>query len=186
MKHETTDPALRTGTDPGKAPGAPGAPGTAAGIGGDRRVAGPAATPAPPASGETGESGTAETPPAPAAETAHASQHGSQHGSQHAPGRTRETSTAEHGRLLEGSAADGFHERWREVQSRFVDDPRGAVRQADELAAEIVNAVGQALAARKRTLDERLNEGGEASPDTERLRLALRDYRDFVDRTLTL
>ncbi|MEW2354720.1 hypothetical protein [Spirillospora sp. NPDC029432] len=157
MKHETTDPDVRAGERERDES--------------DVRVAGPPASP-------TGEGGVAEAFPAPVAGT-------------ETRGETRteagiETRSEGHGRLLDASVADGFHERWREVQSGFVDDPRGAVRRADELAAEIVNAAGQALAARKRTLDDRLNEGGEASPDTERLRLALRDYRDFVDRTLTL
>ncbi|MFI0352196.1 hypothetical protein [Actinomadura sp. 9N407] len=142
----------------------------------DLRVAGPPASP-------TGEGGIAEAFPAPVAEPQdrtddHTEGHAQGHTTGHAENRER---------LLDGPVADGFNERWREVQSGFVDDPREAVRRADELASEVVNAVGQALAARKRTLADRLDTGGDgASPDTERLRLALRDYRDFVDRTLTI
>ncbi|XVQ15092.1 hypothetical protein ACQP1W_21940 [Spirillospora sp. CA-255316] len=101
-------------------------------------------------------------------------------------------------RLLDTVTADGFRLRLRGIQSDFVDDPGAAVRGADELAAEIVNAVGQALADRKRALEESARARGEGAPDgapdtaagtvsdTERLRLALHDYRDFVHRLLDL
>ncbi|MGK5552220.1 hypothetical protein ACSNOI_11445 [Actinomadura kijaniata] len=87
-------------------------------------------------------------------------------------------------RLLDRAEAERFHERWREVQSAFVDDPHEAVRRADELAAEVVNALGQALTAHKRTLDERWRTEKDERPDTEQLRLALRGYRSFLERML--
>lgn len=80
--------------------------------------------------------------------------------------------------LIEGAEADRLRTLWSEVQAGFIDDPEGTVRQADELAAEIVNALGRALAERKRSLDEHGRDG------TEELRLTMRGYREFVDRML--
>jgi hypothetical protein len=87
-------------------------------------------------------------------------------------------------RLIDIADADRFRERWSEVQSGFIDDPAEAVRRADDLAAEIVNALGQALAERKRSLDARQDDKDDQRNDTEQLRLTLRAYREFVDRML--
>ncbi|MFB4296616.1 hypothetical protein [Actinomadura sp. NTSP31] len=83
-------------------------------------------------------------------------------------------------RLLDPADAERFRERWRDVQSAFVDDPADSVRKADTLAAEVVDALSGAVAAHRRTLSEDLGKHDE--PDTERLRLALRGYRDLLDR----
>jgi len=80
--------------------------------------------------------------------------------------------------FIETAEADRLRKQWSEVQAGFIDDPEGTVREADELAAEIVNALGRALAERKRSLDEHGRDG------TEELRLTLRGYREFVDRML--
>ncbi|MEU6040120.1 hypothetical protein ABZ801_32415 [Actinomadura sp. NPDC047616] len=84
-------------------------------------------------------------------------------------------------RLMAPAEAQRFRERWRDVQASFVDDPGEAVQRADRLAAEVVDALGQALTARRRALNEHWNSG---EGDTERLRRALRDYRGLVDRIL--
>ncbi|TDC53334.1 hypothetical protein E1281_17930 [Actinomadura sp. KC345] len=83
-------------------------------------------------------------------------------------------------KLFDPAESERFRERWREVQSAFVDDPGGSVRRADDLASEAVDALGRAIAAHRRTLSEGLEGRGHA--DTERLRLALRGYRDLLDR----
>ncbi|MGI5414559.1 hypothetical protein [Actinomadura luteofluorescens] len=83
-------------------------------------------------------------------------------------------------KLIASAEAERFRERWHGVQAAFVDDPGESVRQADGLASEAVDALGRALAAHRRSLTEALDGGGPA--DTERLRLALRGYRDLLDR----
>jgi len=45
-------------------------------------------------------------------------------------------------RPLEPAARDRYEERWREVQATFVDDPGGAVDQADTLVGEVMRACG--------------------------------------------
>jgi hypothetical protein len=86
--------------------------------------------------------------------------------------------------VLESAAADQFQERWRDIQFGFVDDPQNSAQRAGDLAAEVLDAFIAALSTRKRSLDdERRTEPGEPA-DTERLRLAVRSYREFVDRLL--
>ncbi|WP_412517603.1 hypothetical protein K8Z49_03680 [Actinomadura madurae] len=82
--------------------------------------------------------------------------------------------------LLDPAEGERFRERWREVQSAFVDDPAESVRKADGLASEAVDALGRAIAAHRGALSEALEKGEQA--DTERLRQALRGYRDLLDR----
>ena len=84
--------------------------------------------------------------------------------------------------LLDDGEADAFLGRWREVQSRFVDDPQGAVRDGDGLVAELMQALARRFSERKGDLEEQWNRGGQ--PETEDLRLALQQYRSFFQRLL--
>ncbi|MGK5440639.1 hypothetical protein ACSNN7_02240 [Micromonospora sp. URMC 105] len=83
--------------------------------------------------------------------------------------------------LFEADAAQAFRDRWREVQLRFVDDPRAAVGEAQSLVEEAIKALSDALAAQKEKLGGWQTAG---SADTEQLRVAVRQYRDFLDRVL--
>ncbi len=51
-----------------------------------------------------------------------------------------------HIRKLDGTERQRYAERWRTVQSRFVDDPRGAVMDADDTVASLMGAVGYPMA----------------------------------------
>jgi hypothetical protein len=84
--------------------------------------------------------------------------------------------------LVPADAARDFRDRWREVQLRFVDDPRAATGQAQALVEESLEAVARALAARK----DELGDWQDADDDTERLRTVVRRYRDLLDRVLDL
>ncbi|MDH6460012.1 hypothetical protein M2302_000163 [Micromonospora sp. A200] len=83
--------------------------------------------------------------------------------------------------LFEADAAQAFRDRWREVQLRFVDDPRAAVGEAQSLVEEAIQALSEALATQKEKLGGWQTAG---SADTEQLRVAVRQYRDFLDRVL--
>src|SRR6266508_2980534 len=82
-----------------------------------------------------------------------------------------------------GDTAHSFQHRWREVQLRFVDDPRAAVAEARALTTEVMDALISALGQRRDDLDGWRAERGE---DTEELRVTLRRYRDFLQRMLDL
>jgi hypothetical protein len=85
--------------------------------------------------------------------------------------------------LLDASDADGFRQRWGDAQTRFVDDPREAVRTADALVAELMQSLAQGFDQHRQQLETQWNSGGEA--DTESLRQALQRYRSFFDRLLS-
>lgn len=76
-----------------------------------------------------------------------------------------------------------FGQRWTDIQSRFVDDPRDAVASADDLVAEMVDRIGDRLAERRSVLGQELTGDGET--ETEDLRLATQRYRAFFHRLLS-
>ena len=77
--------------------------------------------------------------------------------------------------------AQALRERWHEVQLRFVDDPRAAAADAASLVGEAVEKYTAALAEQRAQLDGwQSSEGG----DTEIFRVAVRRYRDLLDRML--
>jgi hypothetical protein len=84
--------------------------------------------------------------------------------------------------LFDESDAARFRDRWREVQTGFVDDPKRAVQDADVLVAELMQNLASAFSERKRLLEDQWREGADA--ETEDLRLALRSYRSFLDQLL--
>ena len=77
-----------------------------------------------------------------------------------------------------------FRERWTEIQAAFVDDPRKAVEQADSLVAETIQRLAQVFADERNGLESQWSSGQDVS--TEDLRVALRRYRSFFDRLLTV
>ncbi|WP_089158453.1 hypothetical protein [Micromonospora sp. NBS 11-29] len=83
--------------------------------------------------------------------------------------------------LFDPAAAQGFRDRWRDVQLRFVDDPKAAVGQAESLVEEAIEALSTALREQRGRLGAWQESG---SSDTEQLRVAVRGYRDFLDRVL--
>ncbi|MET7835942.1 hypothetical protein ABZS44_24315 [Micromonospora sediminicola] len=83
--------------------------------------------------------------------------------------------------LFAPEAAQGFRDRWRDVQLRFVDDPRAAVGEAESLVEEAIEALATALREQRTRLGAWQESG---STDTEQLRVAVRGYRDFLDRVL--
>ena len=96
---------------------------------------------------------------------------------------------------------DAFGREWRRIQSRFVDDPDGAVGEADQLVTQVMTACGYPLEdferraadlsvdhpvvvqnyRTARTLALR-RQSGEAG--TEEMRQAVVNYRTLVDELL--
>lgn len=73
--------------------------------------------------------------------------------------------------------------QWRELQLTFVDDPQRATGAAASLVDDAVASLTNTLLAQKQALDGWQSTRGD---DTEVMRVALRNYRDFLDRLLGL
>ena len=86
--------------------------------------------------------------------------------------------------LFETDEAKRFRTQWLNIQSKFVDDPRESVKQADELVASVLKSVTMGFSDRRVSLEQQWNSGDDIS--TEDLRVALKRYRSFFDRLLTL
>ena len=86
--------------------------------------------------------------------------------------------------LFEDNEMKKFRTQWLNIQSRFVDDPREAVKQADDLVASVLKSVTMGFSDRRVSLEKQWNGGENIS--TEDLRVALKRYRSFFDRLLTL
>ncbi|MCJ1676436.1 hypothetical protein MTF65_03535 [Streptomyces sp. APSN-46.1] len=84
--------------------------------------------------------------------------------------------------LLPEQEAEEYRKTWGEIQARFVDDPRGAVRDADRLVAEVMQTLAGTFSEHKRELESQWQEGEQVA--TEDLRLALQRYRSFFGQLL--
>ena len=86
--------------------------------------------------------------------------------------------------LFSEDASTQLRDRWTDVQAGFVDEPRSAVEQADSLVAEVMKRLADGFATERQALEQQWSSGGDAS--TEDLRVALRRYRSFFDRLLSV
>lgn len=86
--------------------------------------------------------------------------------------------------LLSDQDMQGFRSRWEAIQTGFVDSPRDAVEQADGLVAELMKGLAASFAQARSDLEQQWSRGENVS--TEDLRQALRRYRSFFDRLLSI
>ncbi|HVB99132.1 MAG TPA: hypothetical protein VNJ12_07350 [Candidatus Dormibacteraeota bacterium] len=86
--------------------------------------------------------------------------------------------------LFSTEEAKDFRARWDAIQVSFVDEPRSAVQQADRLVAVTMKRLAEMFAAERTRLEGQWGRGDSVS--TEDLRLALRRYRSFFGRLLSV
>jgi len=91
--------------------------------------------------------------------------------------------TTDSAALLPHDENTTFQRRWEEIQTGFVDEPRRAVEQADELVAELMKRLAEGFAAERERLEQQWGRGEDIS--TEDLRVALQRYRAFFQRLLS-
>jgi hypothetical protein len=96
-----------------------------------------------------------------------------------APAMAQET-----GPLFAGSEANELRSRWDAIQVGFVDEPRRAVEQADNLVAGTMKRLAEMFAEERNKLEHQWDQGENVS--TEDLRQALRRYRSFFGRLLSV
>lgn len=73
--------------------------------------------------------------------------------------------------------------RWTSIQSSFVDEPRKAVQEADQLVRTAIKQIEEGFSAERAQLEKQWSQGDKVS--TEDLRLCLQHYRSFFERLLT-
>jgi hypothetical protein len=84
--------------------------------------------------------------------------------------------------LFSEAEVGDFRSRWSSVQTGFVDEPRRAVEDADNLVASLMKKLAEGFANERSRLEGQWDRGDNVS--TEDLRLALQRYRSFFDRLL--
>jgi len=86
--------------------------------------------------------------------------------------------------LFPENEATKVRNRWTEIQTAFVDEPRRAVEQADALVTEVIERLSRSFADERSKLEGQWGRGDNVS--TEDLRVALQRYRAFFDRLLSV
>jgi len=85
--------------------------------------------------------------------------------------------------LVAPDAVVDFRARWEVIQQGFVDDPRKAVSEADNLVDDLLKRLSETFDQQHQDLENQWSDG---EPSTEDLRSALQRYRAFFQRLLTL
>lgn len=86
--------------------------------------------------------------------------------------------------LLLAEDADRMRAEWDSIQAGFVDEPRAAVEKADNLVAATMKRLAETFAEERSRLESQWDRGDDVS--TEDLRIALRRYRSFFQRLLSV
>ena len=86
--------------------------------------------------------------------------------------------------LFSESEMGEFRSQWIKIQTCFVDEPRGTVKDADKLVAAVMQRLAEGFSNERSGLEKQWDRGDNVS--TEDLRIALQRYRSFFDRLLKL
>ena len=93
-----------------------------------------------------------------------------------------DTAAEQQATLIPADRAESYNSRWTELKGEFVDEPRGAVRGANELVGEVLDELEELFRRQRADLEEGLDSD---QTTTEDLRQALGRYRSFFDRLLS-
>jgi hypothetical protein len=88
------------------------------------------------------------------------------------------------GPLLRQDYSDDLRRHWDAIQTGFIDDPRGSVKEADSLVAKAIQHLAESFSEQRAKLEHDWSKGNEVS--TEDLRQAIRQYRAFFNRLLAI
>ncbi|HLJ47390.1 MAG TPA: hypothetical protein VKU01_15340 [Bryobacteraceae bacterium] len=100
------------------------------------------------------------------------------------PLTTTTTDTLGTAPLFSSDEAMNLRSRWEKIQVGFVDEPRKAVEEADELVDTVVQRLTEIFSNERSRMEHDWDKGETIS--TEDLRVALRRYRSFFDRLLSV
>lgn len=86
--------------------------------------------------------------------------------------------------LFADAAVKDYRDRWSSIQTGFVDEPRKAVEEADDLVKSVLNKLSDVFTRERQTLANQWERGDRVS--TEDLRITLQRYRSFFGRLLNV
>ena len=101
-----------------------------------------------------------------------------------AQGAPQASNESHPGPLFSPEEAANLRSKWDEIQVGFVDEPRHSVQEADSLVAATMKRLAEQFAAERSGLEGQWDRGSDVS--TEDLRIALRRYRSFFGRLLSI
>jgi hypothetical protein len=84
--------------------------------------------------------------------------------------------------LVSPEEASELRSRWSTIQTQFVDDPRRAVEDANNLVDEVTKHIVETFTRGRADLEEQWSRGDDVT--TEELRVVLQRYRSFFDGLL--
>jgi hypothetical protein len=99
-------------------------------------------------------------------------------------GVTQPSETEARSALFSQDESKELYAKWDAIQVGFVDEPRQAVERADSLVAGAMKRLAEVFAEERARLEGQWDRGDSVS--TEELRLALRRYRAFFGRLLSV
>ena len=111
-----------------------------------------------------------------------------------ATGKLGDFSDLTYGNVIPDAAH--YTEQWRQIQFKFVDDPRASVTEAADIVAQVTTKLEAAIQERQRAIEERQRAiaeqqrtlrgrwGEGTNADTETLRETLRMYKTFLDQLI--
>jgi hypothetical protein len=77
---------------------------------------------------------------------------------------------------------ENLRQRWESVQVGFVDNPREAVGEAENLVSSAIGEIANQFRQQRERLETSWNQGRD--PSTDDLRVVFQSYRDFFGRLL--
>jgi hypothetical protein len=86
--------------------------------------------------------------------------------------------------LFASNESADLRARWDSIQVGFVDEPRRAVEEADELVSTTMKRLAEIFADERQKLEQQWDRNTDIS--TEDFRVALRRYRSFFGRLLAI
>jgi hypothetical protein len=84
--------------------------------------------------------------------------------------------------LFGGNEREEAERRWRDIQARFVDDPRTSVEEANALVTDLMDRLVSGFGEERSRLEAQWEQGEDVT--TEELRVVLQRYRSFFGRLL--
>jgi hypothetical protein len=88
--------------------------------------------------------------------------------------------------LFDRQRADDMRLEWANIQAAFVDSPGQAVQRADRLVEQVLKDLSDGFSRQRTEIESQAMGTSDEPASTESMRVALRRYRSFFERLLSL